>query len=164
MKRIAALVATCVPLLALPTYAQDMPTPKEATFVNTDGENIGTAEIRPVGEGVLISVDIKDLPEGPLSLHVHETGSCEGDFKSAGGHYNPTGVTHGFFSDTGPHAGDMPNQSVNEDGEMVAEVLNTMIPFDDMSGKALVVHDGPDDYVSDPAGNAGNRIACAVIE
>lgn len=162
--RFAALLATCVPLLALPAMAQDMPEAKTASFVNSEGAEIGTAEIRQAGDGILIKADLTGLPAGPLGFHLHETGTCEGDFTSAGDHYNPDGKTHGYFSENGPHAGDMPNQPVDADGAMMVEVFNPAVSFDEVSGKALMLHDGADDYMSDPAGHAGGRIACAAIE
>lgn len=143
-----------------------------AVFMNTEGESIGTATLIETPNGVLIRAELTNLPAGPHGFHIHETGACdaEGGFQSAGGHYNPTGAEHGYMVEGGPHAGDMPNQTVGDDGELRAEVFNTMISFNgenplfDDDGSALVVHATADDYMAQPAGAAGDRIACGVIQ
>lgn len=163
-------LAACA-LCASPALAQDpapMPAaPMMATFVDAKGAETGSAEIRPAaGGGVLISVDVTGLPEGPLGFHIHETGACDaaGEFASAGGHYNPDGRGHGILNPEGPHAGDMPNQPVDAEGRMKVEVLNPLISPEDMAGRAIMIHGHADDYLSDPTGHAGGRIACAVVE
>lgn len=158
------LTTVAAVLLATPLMAQTMPEPKTATFINAEGAEIGTAEVRPAADGILISVDVSGLPDGPLGFHIHENGVCEGNFESAGGHYNPDDATHGYFSENGPHAGDMPNQPVDADGNMMVDVMNPMVGFDEVSGKAIMIHDGADDYMTDPSGDAGGRFACAVVE
>jgi len=166
---IAALAA----LVAGPAAAE-VESVAHATFINTDGEQIGTANLTESPNGVLISTDIRDLPEGVHAFHLHETGECDPatGFKSAGGHYAPAGNEHGFLEEGGPHAGDMPNQAVEANGVMQTDVFNPRVTlargepntvFDD-DGSAFVIHSGADDYTSQPAGAAGGRIACAVIE
>jgi len=142
-----------------------------AQFVNRDGEHVGSAAIRGVAAGgLLIDINVEGLPaERWVGFHVHEEGVCdpEDDFDSAGGHYNPTGAEHGFFVEGGPHAGDMPNQFVPEGGLLRAEVHNHMLELDGeagIRGRSLMIHDEADDYESQPAGDAGGRIACAVVE
>ncbi|WP_366655841.1 superoxide dismutase family protein [Fodinicurvata sp. EGI_FJ10296] len=142
-----------------------------ATFVNTDGEESGTATLTGTESGVLIEVEVNGLPSGQwVALHVHENGACnpEDSFDSAGGHFNPTGQDHGYLAANGPHVGDMPNQYVGSDGTMRAEVFNSMARLDagesDVNGRALVIHGGRDDYESQPSGDAGDRLACAMIE
>lgn len=142
-----------------------------ATFIGTEGSEIGTAEITPTVDGALIHAEIEGLPaDSWVAFHIHETGTCTADdgFKSAGGHFNPTGAKHGFLVDGGPHAGDMPNQYVDGDGVLRTQVLNTAVTLNEgdtaILGKAIVIHDGTDDYESQPSGDAGSRIACAVIE
>jgi superoxide dismutase, Cu-Zn family len=118
---------------------------------------------------VLIDINVEGLPEERwLGFHIHEEGICdpEDDFDSAGGHFNPTGAEHGYFVEGGPHAGDMPNQFVPESGLLRAEIYNHMVSFDGeagIRGLSLMIHDEADDYESQPAGDAGGRIACAVI-
>ncbi len=142
-----------------------------ATFINREGEEVGAAAIREVpAGGVLIDVNVEGLPpERWIGFHIHEEGVCdpEDDFMSAGGHFDPTDAEHGFFVEGGPHAGDMPNQFVPASGLLRAEVYNHMVQFDGengIRGRSLLIHEEPDDYESQPAGDAGGRIACAVIE
>jgi Cu-Zn family superoxide dismutase len=119
----------------------------------------------------LIIATLQGLSPGAHALHIHETGECEPPFKSAGGHFNPSGKTHGFRSPHGWHAGDLPNVTVDEDGTVAVEVLATGLSVAsgdgkllDADGSALIVHEGVDDYTSQPSGNAGKRIACGVVE
>jgi Cu-Zn family superoxide dismutase len=145
-----------------------------AAFIGTDGQQLGTATLSQTPSGVLISTDVRGLPEGVHAFHIHETGVCDPatDFTSAGGHYAPRGNAHGFIAEGGPHAGDMPNQTVHANGIMQADVFNPRISLDpeaadtlfDEDGSAFVIHANADDYVSQPAGAAGPRIACGVIE
>jgi Cu-Zn family superoxide dismutase len=161
----AALIA--VPGLALSQEAQK----GKANFVGEDGKEIGTAELTGTKSGVLISIEIKGLPADKwVAFHVHQTGSCDAmtHYESAGGHFNPTNATHGYLSENGPHAGDMPNQYVPADGTLRAQVFDSAVTLGDgdngIKGKALMIHANPDDYSGQPAGNAGKRLACAVIE
>jgi superoxide dismutase, Cu-Zn family len=142
-----------------------------ATFVNRDGDEVGAAAIREAAAGgVLIDINVEGLPAGQwLGFHIHEEGVCDpdDDFESAGGHFNPNDAEHGFFLEGGPHAGDMPNLFVPESGLLRAEVFNPMVQFDGESGirgLSLIIHTEADDYESQPTGEAGGRLACAVIE
>ncbi|WAP68107.1 superoxide dismutase family protein [Jiella pelagia] len=130
---------------------------------------MGTASFVPTPNGVLIEADLQNLPDGTHGFHIHETGTCEGDFTSAGGHYNPGDREHGYMSENGPHAGDMPN-IVAANGSAKVSVFNSKVtmtggeaPLDDEDGSALMIHSGADDYASQPSGDAGSRIACGVI-
>jgi Cu-Zn family superoxide dismutase len=143
-----------------------------ASFVNAEGEEVGSAQIIEVASGgVLIRLTVNGLPAGEwVAFHVHETGECdpETNHESAGGHFNPDGKEHGFLVDNGPHAGDMPNQLVREDGSLQSEVFNGLVTLDEgetgIVGRALMIHAGADDYESQPSGDAGDRLACGVIE
>jgi len=139
----------------------------EAELRDPGGAVVGTISLRAVPTGVLLHARLSGLPEGAHAFHVHAVGECEPPFSSAGGHYNPDDVVHGLESLGGPHAGDMPNIHVPASGELEIEILNTALALDDRlfdgDGAAIVIHEGPDDYVSDPAGAAGPRIACGVI-
>ena len=139
-----------------------------AALVNAEGEPVGTVELTQTENGTVIIAKLENLPEGTHAFHIHETGACEPPFKSAGGHYNPTGASHGFDSQGGPHAGDMPNIYVPASGELTFEMFNTHLEVDDslldQDGAAVVIHEGADDYKTDPAGAAGDRIACGVLE
>jgi Cu-Zn family superoxide dismutase len=131
---------------------------------------IGSAQLNQLEQGVQIVIAVSGLPVGKHALHIHETGACEPPFESAGGHFNPTSAEHGFDRPGGPHAGDLPNVYVGE-GALEVEYITDRVTladgetslFDD-DGSAIVIHEGQDDYVSEPAGDAGNRLACGVIE
>ncbi|QFT80857.1 Superoxide dismutase [Cu-Zn] precursor [Roseovarius sp. THAF27] len=157
--------------LGLANVAQAQDADAKASFINAEGTEIGTATLTDTPAGVLIELDLAELPpETWHGFHIHETGECdaEGGFKSAGGHLASSGNDHGFLTDGGPHVGDMPNQYVASDGTLKAQVLNHQAVLggeqDNLSGRALMLHSGPDDYESQPSGDAGERIACAVIE
>ncbi|SDH20374.1 superoxide dismutase family protein [Pelagibacterium luteolum] len=166
MKFILAGIAAGV-LLAAPALAQDT----TATFIDTSGEESGTATLTATTKGVLIEIEVGGLPSDQwVAFHVHETGNCnhETDHESAGDHFNPSTVEHGYLTETGPHAGDMPNQYVPADGVLRAQVLNPFVMLDDgeasIVGRALMIHAGADDYSTQPSGDAGDRLACAVVE
>lgn len=143
-----------------------------AKLINTEGRIIGRADLTQIASGVLVSARASRLPPGEHGFHFHEIGECDPAtaFKSAGDHYAPGGHRHGLDVAGGPHAGDMPNQIVDEHGNLRVNVLNTRVsltggdaPLLDDDGSALVVHAGADDYRSQPSGDAGGRIACAEI-
>lgn len=139
---------------------------------NGDGESVGTATLNQVSDGVEIMIEGKNLPKGTHAFHIHEKGQCEApDFESAGGHYNPDDTNHGFDDPDGPHAGDMPNIVVGNDGTVKQSFLvenvslekgeNNSLLTDE--GTSLVIHEGADDGKSQPAGDAGDRLACGSI-
>ncbi len=153
--------------LVAATHAASAAEQASAEMMNANGESVGAVTLRETPQGTLLHADLENLPAGAHAFHVHAVGVCEPPFKSAGGHFNPTGAKHGIESAEGVHAGDMPNIHVPESGALEIEVLNTQLRLDaalfDEDGAAIVIHDGPDDYVTDPAGAAGPRIACGVI-
>jgi len=142
-----------------------------ADLINGKGERIGTATLSQVRDEVRIRVVISNLPPGLHAMHIHTVGECHGpDFKTAGAHFNPYGRKHGAQNKDGPHAGDLPNFEVREDGTAQVELSsplvtlrqgkNSLLP----SGRTcLVIHAHPDDGVTDPTGNAGARLACGII-
>ncbi|MDN2567746.1 superoxide dismutase family protein [Aquibium sp. A9E412] len=144
-----------------------------ANMINTDEVSVGTVTFNETRSGMLhVIVEMTDLPAGPHGFHVHETGTCDpaDGFKSAGGHY-AAGKDHGIASESGPHPGDFPNVQVAANGVLVAEFFTDRLsiadgdnPLNDADGSAVVVHSGQDDYTSQPSGEAGERIACGIVE
>ncbi|MGX4670868.1 superoxide dismutase family protein [Cerasibacillus sp. JNUCC 74] len=140
---------------------------------NQSQQIVATATLTENKDGVQIKLKGEKLPPGKHGFHIHETGSCEApDFSSAGGHYNPNHAKHGKKISGGPHAGDLPNIEVNQDGTVQTEVIANLVTLEQgeshslfkKGGTALVIHAKEDDYKSQPAGDAGERIACGVIE
>jgi len=144
-----------------------------AELKDKDGKAIGRAFLREVSDGVLVRLEVEaaGLTPGLHAVHVHAVGKCEGPaFTSAGGHFNPLQKKHGLKNPEGAHAGDLPNMLVTKDGTGRFETKTDAITLHagpgsvfDSDGSAVVIHAGVDDYVSDPAGNAGDRVACGLI-
>ncbi len=160
-------------LVAICAFAQT-PQRATATLKNAEGAEVGTATITPGpgGKGVQINATFSKLPPGTHAIHIHNVGQCEAPaFTSAGGHFNPMSKQHGKDNPMGAHAGDLPNFEVaaNGTGKISYTVADVTLGDGANSlfhpgGTALVIHAGADDYKSDPAGNAGARIACGVIQ
>jgi len=160
----ASALAAAVAFSA-PAFAADKAT---AVLKDANGKEVGKVTLIAVPTGVLLDADLTAVPPGDHAFHIHAIGKCEPpDFKSAGGHFNPEEDKHGLMNEAGPHAGDLPNIHVPENGKLHIEVLNQRVSLSDGllddDGSAIVIHQGPDDYKTDPAGNAGPRIACGVI-
>ncbi|MBO9123315.1 MULTISPECIES: superoxide dismutase family protein [unclassified Rhizobium] len=171
MKRLLSLAFATVAALATVAVAQDKQT-AQANFVGADGKDDGRATLTAAAAGgVLIELEVSGLPANKwVAFHVHETGKCDAasHHESAGKHFNPTKAEHGLLAAKGPHAGDMPNQYVGQDGVLRAQVFDGMVTLDGkengIRGRALMIHENSDDYRSQPAGDAGARLACAVIK
>ena len=142
----------------------------EARLAPTTGSTTtGTVRFRQAGDKVLVSGEIRGLqPNTEHGFHVHEKGDCSsGDGMSAGGHFNPTGMPHGQHMQGMHHTGDLPSLVANANGVVEFNFESKTIAIgsgvNDIVGKGLIVHRDPDDYKTQPTGNAGPRLACAVI-
>jgi Cu-Zn family superoxide dismutase len=149
--------------------AADAAAKATAAMKDAEGNSVGTVAFEQGAQGTVVHARLTDLPPGAHALHVHETGKCEAPaFTSAGGHYNPSDQAHGFFADDGYHAGDLPNFHVPDSGTVEIEFFSEQLKLDDnvfdSDGSSVVIHAGMDDYRTDPAGDAGGRVACGVIE
>jgi Cu-Zn family superoxide dismutase len=170
MKGLALMFVACSTV----ALAQSPDTAK-AELKDAAGKSVGVANLVETPHGVLMHVKLTGVPAGTHAFHVHATGKCEApsaaaQFTSAGGHFNPDAKQHGMLNAMGMHAGDMVDIEVPADGNLTFDVLNAAVTlksganslFKD-GGTALMIHGGVDDYKSDPAGNAGPRIACGVV-
>jgi Cu-Zn family superoxide dismutase len=138
------------------------------------GEDRGTVTLSQGPKGVLIRIVAKGLTPGWHAVHFHETGTCAApDFKTAGGHVHGAAAhPHGLLNPSGDEAGDLPNLFVANDGAGAAEFFSTTVGLSDAAGQqdlldadgsAVVIHAAPDDFVTQPIGGAGARVACGVI-
>lgn len=142
-----------------------------AEIRNVMGETRARATATQSGDSIRLRVEALGMPRGSYAAHIHTTGACAPpDFTSAGPHWNPTGQQHGKNNPAGMHKGDLPNLEVGTDGRGSFELTITGASLAgggmamlDADGAALVIHAMADDYRSDPAGNAGARIACGVF-
>lgn len=154
-------VAGCVPMAA-----PDVPV-STANLVSGSGAVLGTVRVFSEPTGVMLRIDAAGLPAGQHGVHVHAVGRCDAPgFTSAGPHWNPTTRKHGHRNPDGFHMGDLGNLGVGADGKLVAGLLVPQANIDavrDADGAALVLHAKADDEVTDPSGNSGDRIACAVL-
>lgn len=142
------------------------------TLRDASGRTVGTALLTPATEGVQVVLSASGLPAGVHGVHIHQTGQCDApDFTTAGGHFNPTSRQHGTQNPAGPHAGDLPNLTVDANGRgtLHAVAMGVTLEGDGANslrkdgGTSLMVHATADDYRTDPSGNSGARIACGVI-
>jgi Cu-Zn family superoxide dismutase len=172
MVALAACTTTAPPPEPEPAAAASAAQEARANLASASGSLVsGTVTLTPMADGVHLAGTVGGFAANSQhGIHVHEKGDCSAaDASSAGGHFNPASAPHGRASREAPHhAGDMDN--LVADGEGVAQVNIHMHGVtlggggaNDIAGKALVVHAAPDDYTSQPSGNSGARVACAVI-
>jgi superoxide dismutase, Cu-Zn family len=167
---IPALLSIC----AAAALGDTAPKSAHADVMNAQGAKIGTAKITPTAGGVKIALNVAQLTAGDHGIHIHAVGKCEGpDFKTAGGHFNPTNAHHGANNtmDPHPHAGDLSNLVVAKDGKAKITIVAKGVTLGDGAnslfhdgGTSLVIHAKADDLMTDPSGNSGDRIACGVIQ
>ncbi|VWX46433.1 superoxide dismutase family protein [Novosphingobium sp. 9U] len=140
--------------------------------IGADGKSLGMVMLQDTPSGVLVTTDLKGLPAGQHGFHFHEKGLCDAKqkFTTAGAHFTAGNPQHGLLVAASHHGGDMPNAYVGADGALKTELLNAGVTLAsgptslaDADGSALVIHAKPDDYKTQPSGDAGDRIACAVV-
>ena len=177
MKKIVLAIVAILVVVGIGALYQSIPGEDEIRMVNMmdiNGAAMGTIRLSETANGVTFDLALSGLkPEGEHAFHVHEVGKCEPEenFKTAGGHYNPTGHAHGMKHPEGSHAGDMPNLKPNDKGKIAVAIVNTKVTLGDgdtsvfdEDGSSIIIHAGADDHMSQPSGAAGDRIACGVIE
>lgn len=173
MPKSALLLLTCplslVACTTVPSSSADTLL-AQSVLTTPSGTAAGMAEIRQSGSDILMIAKVSGLTPGQHGIHLHQTGKCEGPgFTTAGGHLNPSAHQHGTMNPAGPHLGDLPNIAVGPDGtgsvsvKIAGSASETIAAIKDSDGTAVVVHAGPDDYVTDPSGNSGGRVACGVL-
>lgn len=155
-------------LLVLATAASAKGWSPPAPIIRPDGVTIGTVRFRETPGGLALKLEARGLPAGEIGMHIHDVGRCDGPgFESAGPHWNPNARQHGRRNPAGSHAGDLGNLWVSGDGSVRLDHLPDpagQIPSAlDANGAALVIHAQRDDEMTDPSGNSGARIACAVL-
>jgi Cu-Zn family superoxide dismutase len=170
MRPIIAAIAAAVLLAACQTTPPE-PLRATAQLKPTKGsKTFGEADFEQVGDKVRVVVFVQGLKPGQEhGLHIHEVGDCSsGDGMSAKGHFNPLGKPHGHPDSAERHAGDLPALKANKAGranvKIDLDVITLMPGPTSIIGRGLIVHADPDDYKTQPTGNAGARIACGVIQ
>jgi Cu-Zn family superoxide dismutase len=157
---VAAILAGCAAVDA-PVQAPPV------SLINSNGQTVGTVTPQQTSGGVTLVLQASGLLHGLHGVHVHGVGRCDPpSFETAGPHWNPADRRHGLQNPQGAHAGDLPNVTVSSTGVLTETVViagTGLAALADADGSALVLHASADDYVTDPSGNSGARIACAVL-
>jgi Cu-Zn family superoxide dismutase len=144
----------------------------DVQMFNASGDSLGNITLTEQSSGVKMDVNLSGLPSGEHAIHIHDKASCKApDFKSAGDHLNPDDKEHGLLHPKGAHAGDLPNLIVEDDGKAKAELTAAQVTLKEgktsllpKEGTSIVIHERKDDGMSQPAGDAGDRIACGEIK
>ena len=167
------VLAASLVMLSSSVYAEGARV-AQAKMIDSMGKKIGIATLVENGKGgVQISLNAHGLTPGLHGMHVHSVGHCvTSTFVSAGAHFNPGGTQHGMENPLGPHAGDLPNLEVKPNGNAATNIENEYVTLElgmvnsllDANGSAIIIHQNPDDNITNPTGNSGRRVACGVIE
>jgi superoxide dismutase, Cu-Zn family len=169
------IIPTLFLSLSVPVgLAQSTPKSAHADIYNQHQAKIGSAQFEVGAQGVRGTVKVEHLTPGEHGIHIHNVGKCEGpDFTTAGPHFNPTTAHHGINNTQTPHPhlGDIVNLTADKNGKAKASFLLAGVTLDNGAnslfhdgGTALIIHAKPDDLMSDPSGNSGDRVACGVIQ
>ena len=166
--RVAAVLIV-VALAGCQSMRSDAPRASAKLEPTKGSKASGTATFTQVGDKVRVAANVSGLAPGQEhGFHIHEVGDCSsGDGMSTKGHFNPFGKPHAHYSTAERHAGDMPALKADSNGNAT---LNTTLDVITVTpgpasivGRGLIVHAAPDDYKTQPTGNAGARVACAII-
>jgi Cu-Zn family superoxide dismutase len=159
---VAANAAEAEPAAAVPAQS--------AQLIDANGRRVGAVELSEDVTGVTLKVTAAGLPAGAHGVHLHEVGKCEPPkFESAGAHWNPEHKQHGRDNPQGAHLGDLDNWTLGAGETATSYVIGSVTlnrgpnALADADGTSLVIHARQDDYKTDPSGNSGDRIACAVL-
>ncbi len=171
------LMVLCAGFMATSAHALDFVGERGYESVSTEirgieDQALGSVVFLQGTQGVLAKIDLHNVPQGWHAIHLHENGACEDDFSTAGGHashkkHQGYGENHGFMTGDSLHSGDMPNIYVHRDGTAKLEYFLpslTLAAMREGNGSAVILHEGADDYASQPSGAAGTRIACGVVK
>jgi Cu-Zn family superoxide dismutase len=155
-------------LMAVPAVAAGPVTKAAAVVYPLSASGVtGVVAFAKADGGVKVSVKLAGLKPGTHGFHIHEFGDCSAaDGTSAGGHFNPTGDPHAGPKDAKRHEGDMGNIEADKDGVATLEYVDAKLGFDgpgSILGRGVIVHAAPDDFKTQPTGNAGGRLGCGVI-
>ena len=169
---LVGLLSACASKDSAPVQNAGEPAPPQASalLAPTQGNTVqGNVLFRQEAKGsIRVIAEVSGLTPGLHGFHVHEKGDCSApDASSAGGHFNPHGTAHGKAGHGVHHAGDLPSLNADANGNAkLNAVLDSLVLTGDhgIVGRSLIVHADPDDYVSQPTGNSGPRVACAIIQ